>query len=182
MRTFVLGEFSTIDAVLKAAATLRDARVGTLDAYSPYPLHGMEEALGLPRSRVPLMALVCGVSGACGGYLLQWWCNAYDYPLNVGNRLTGLTAGWPAMIPITFESGILATALSLFFGTIVFFFKLPRPYHPVFESEAFRSASLDAFWISIEREDDDAAATAPLLQQLRALGARRVETVRGPTE
>ena len=140
-KTFVLGEFRDAESVLVAARTLREANVGTLDAYSPYPVHGMEEALGLPRSRVPLMALVCGVSGACGGYLLQWWCNAWDYPLNVGNRMT---AGWPTNIPITFESGILMTALALFFGTIGFFFKLPRPYHPVFESEAFRSASLDA--------------------------------------
>lgn len=179
MKTFVLGEFRDIDTVLAAARKLREAKVGVLDAYSPYPVHGMEEALGLPRSRVPLMALVCGVSGACGGYLLQWWCNAFDYRLNVGNRAPG---GWPSNIPITFESGILLTALALFFGTIAFFFKLPRPYHPVFESEAFRSASLDAFWISIEQDDDDTQAPAPLQQKLRELGALRVETVRGPTE
>ncbi len=179
MKTFVLGEFRDPDSVLVAARTLREAKVGTLDAYSPFPVHGMEEALGLPRSRVPLMALICGVSGACGGYLLQWWCNAWDYPLNVGDRTI---AGWPTNIPITFESGILMTALALFFGTIGFFFKLPRPYHPVFESEAFRSASLDAFWISVEQEQDDESAVAPVLQRLRDLGARHVETVRGPTE
>jgi hypothetical protein len=179
MHTFVLGEFQSIEAVLKAASTLRDAKVGTLDAYSPYPVHGMEEALGLKRSRVPLMAICAGLTGACGGYLLQWWCNAWDYPLNVGGRAI---AGWPTNIPITFESGILLTALSLFFGTIAFFFQLPRPYHPVFESEAFRSASLDAFWISVEQEQDDDASAAPVEQKLRELGARRVETVRGPTK
>lgn len=179
MKTFVLGEFRDIDSVLSAARKLREADVGPLDAYSPYPVHGMEEALGLPRSRVPLMALVCGVSGACGGYLLQWWCNAFDYRLNVGNRAPG---GWPSNIPITFESGILLTALALFFGTVAFFFKLPKPYHPVFESEAFRSASLDAFWISIEQDGADASAGEPLQRKLRELGALRVETVRGPTE
>ncbi|GAC1664350.1 MAG: DUF3341 domain-containing protein [Steroidobacteraceae bacterium] len=178
-KTFVLGEFRDVDSVLAAARTLREANVGTLDAYSPYPIHGMEEALGLPRSRVPLMALVCGVSGAGGGYFFQWWCNAWDYPLNVGNRAI---AGWPTNIPITFESGILMTALALFFGTLAFFFKLPRPYHPVFESEAVRSASLDAVWISVEQEEVVVAASAPVRQPLRVMGARRVETVRGPTE
>ena len=177
--TFVIGEFADIPTLLTAARKLREGNPGTLDAYSPYPMHGIEEALGLPKSRVPLMALIAGVSGACGGYFLQWWCNAYDYKLNVGNRTID---GWPTNIPITFECGILACGLALFFGTIAFFFKLPRPYHPVFESEAFRSASLDAFWISIEQERDDQEVIAPLVQQLRGLGAIRVETVRGPTE
>ena len=176
-KTFVLGEFTDTGALLSAAKVLREAMVGKLDAYSPYPVHGIEEALGIPKSIVPRIALLASLSGACGGYFLQYWCNVIDYPLNVGGRPLH---GWPSNIPVTFESAILVTALSIFFGSI-YLFGLPRPYHPVFESEAFRSASLDRFWLSIE-SDLQPAELGRLEERLRALGAGHVETVRGAIE
>jgi hypothetical protein len=176
-KTFVLGEFAQTETLLEAGRKLREAKVGKLDAYSPYPLHGIEEALGIPKSIVPKIALTGGLTGAIGGYCLQLWCNAIDYPTNVGGRPMH---SWPTNVPITFESGILLTALSIFFGSI-FLFGLPRPYHPVFETDAFRSASLDAFWISIE-SDKEPGELKDLEEKLRALGARRVETVRGSIE
>ena len=173
MKRFVLGEFGKPEACVDAARKLREGGVSGLDAYSPYPLHGIEDALGLPPSRVPLVALTGGVLGACGGYAMQWYLNSVAFAINVGNRPAH---GFWTNIPITFECGILLAVLSIFFSSIFGFFGLPRPYHGVFESEQFRTASLDAFWISIETDDDDAAVGA-LEQKLRETGARRVHAV-----
>jgi hypothetical protein len=172
MRRFVLGEFTHPDPCVKALHRLREGGIGGLDAYSPYPVHGMDEALGLPRSKVPLVALTGGVLGAIGGYAMQWWMNSRDYPINVGNRPAH---GFWTNIPITFECGILLAVLSIFFSSIFYFFKLPRPYHPVFESERFRTASLDAFWISAEAEGDE--SVAELERRFREMGAHQVHTV-----
>lgn len=172
MRRFVLGEFSEPESCVDAARKLRAGGVERLDAYSPYPLHGIDEALGLGKSPVPLVALTGGVLGALGGYTMQWWMNAVNYPINVANRPRH---GFWTNIPITFECGILLAVLSIFFSSIFFFFRLPRPYHPVFESEQFRTASLDAFWISAETEEE--AQVPELEEKLRQTGARRVHTV-----
>jgi hypothetical protein len=157
---------------VEAARRLRESGVAGLDAYSPYPLHGIDEALDLPRSKVPLVALSGGVLGALGGYALQWWMNSVDYPINVGNRPAH---GFWTNIPITFESGVLIAVLSIFFSSIFVFFGLPHTYHPVFESERFRTASLDAFWISAETADEN--AVPELERKFREAGARKVHTV-----
>ena len=172
MRRFVLGEFSKPEACVEAARTLHAQGVVGLDAYSPYPLHGIDEALELPPSKVPLVALTGGLLGLIGGYAMQWWMNGVDYPINVGNRPPH---GFWTNIPITFECGILLAVLSIFFSSIFGFFQLPRTYHPVFESEQFRTASLDRFWISAETEDEE--KVAGLQEQLRAAGAIRIHTV-----
>jgi hypothetical protein len=172
VRRFVLGEFGEPDDCVEAVRKLREQGVPGLDAYSPYPLHGVDEALGLPRSKVPIVALVGGVTGASLGYAMQWWMNAVNYPINVANRPQH---GFWTNIPITFECGILISVLSIFFSAIFYFFQLPRTYHPVFESEQFRTASLDAFWISAETEDE--TATTSLEEKFRSTGARRVHTV-----
>jgi Protein of unknown function (DUF3341) len=141
-----------------------------LDLHSPVPLHGADEALGLKRSIVPRIALVLGVTGAVGGYLMQVGMVAIDWPLNVGGRPPHSA---PAFIPVTFELGILFAALGIFFGL----FKLwgmPRLHHPVFEVEAFRSASVDGLWLSAAVEAGQVQAVAA---QLKALGARQVEIV-----
>jgi hypothetical protein len=172
MRRFVLGEFTHPEACVKAVHSLREGGVSGLDAYSPYPLHGIDEALALKRSKVPLVALTGGVLGAAGGYAMQWWMNAVNYPINVGNRPQH---GFWTNIPITFECGILLSVLSIFFSAIFYFFKLPRPYHPVFESERFRTASLDAFWISAEASEEE--SVRELERRFRELGAHKVHTV-----
>ena len=172
MRRFVLGEFSQPEACVEAARTLHAQGVPGLDAYSPYPLHGIDEALELPASKVPLVALTGGLLGVLGGYAMQWWMNGVDYPINVGNRPPH---GFWTNIPITFECGILLAVLSIFFSSVFGFFQLPRTYHPVFESEQFRTASLDRFWISVETEDESTVAS--LEEKLRAAGATRIHTV-----
>ena len=172
MRRFVLGEYAHPEECVEAAHRLHREGVAGLDAYSPYPLHGIDEALELPRSKVPLVALTGGVLGALGGYAMQWWMNGVNYPINVGNRPPH---GFWTNIPITFESGVLIAVLSIFFGSIFWFFRLPRTYHPVFESEQFRTASLDKFWLSAETNDE--AQVSALEEKLRSTGAVRVHTV-----
>jgi hypothetical protein len=172
MRRFVLGEFTEPDACVEAVRKLRESGVPGLDAYSPYPLHGIDDALALPRSRVPIVAITGGVLGALGGYALQWYLNSKAYPINVGSRPQH---GFWTNIPITFESGVLLSVLSIFFASIFGFFGLPRTYHPVFESERFRTASLDAFWISAETSDEN--AVAELERKFREAGAHKVHTV-----
>jgi hypothetical protein len=192
MRAYVLGEFEREHALLDAARALRArgsagtrlvrdgasyaesgfaAEIHDLDLHSPYPLHGSDEALGLRRSTVPLVTLVAGVTGAVTGYLLQWYVNAYAWALNVGNRPPHSP---PAFIPVTFELGVLFAALSIFGGLLFVYFRFPRVHHPVFEVEAFRSASIDGLWLSA---GVDAAHAESLAQELRRLGARQVSIV-----
>ena len=172
MKRLVLAEFAEPEPLVEAARKLRESGREGLDAYSPYPIHGIDEALKLPRSKVPLVALIAGLAGATGGYVLQWWTNAIDYEINVANRPPH---AWPTNIPVTFESGVLVCVLTIFFGGLFYFFGLPRTYHPVFEAEAFRSASLDKFWISAELSEGEEPQA--LERTLRELGARRVTQV-----
>lgn len=173
MRAYVLAEFEAEAALLEAARRLRTrGEVPVhLDIHSPYPLHGADEALGLRRSTVPLVALVAGVTGAITGYVLQWYTVGVAWPLNVGNRPPHSP---PAFIPVTFELGVLFAALSIFLGLLFAYFRFPRVHHPLFEVEAFRSASIDALWLSAEVEGKDADKVAA---DLRALGARQVSIV-----
>jgi len=171
MKAHVLGEFAREHALLDAARALRARGHASLDIHSPYPLHGADEALGLKRSTVPLVALVGGVTGAVTGYLLQFYVAAVAWPLNVGNRPPHSA---PAFIPVTFELGVLFSALAIFFGLLGGYFGFPRTHHPVFEVEEFRSASIDALWLSAEVDGKDAE---PLAQELRRLGARHVSIV-----
>ena len=164
---YVLAEFKDDQALLAAARRLRALGHRRLDAYSPYPVHGIDEALGLRRSRIPLIALVGGVAGAVGGYVMQWWMNAVDFVINVGNRLPHSP---PTNIPITFETGVLLASLSIVLGLFALC-GFPRTYHPVFEVEAFRTASVDALWLSAEVSRDE---EAPLTRELQQLGALQV--------
>ncbi len=172
MKNFILGEFSDSEQMVTALRTLREAGETGLDAYSPYPLHGTSEAIGLPKSRVTKFALGGGLLGACTGYAMQWWMNAVDYPINVGGRPLHSAPSW---VPITFELAVLFAAFAIFFGSIGLF-GLPRTYHPVFEDDAFRRASINTFWISVELRDDPKRAER-LLARLSELGASHVSSV-----
>ncbi len=172
MKAWVLGEFADDAALLAAARSLRARRANAaLDLHSPYPIHGADEALGLRRSTVPIVALAAGVTGAITGYLIQWYTVAWDWPLNVGNRPPHSA---PAFIPVTFELGVLFSALSIFLGLLFGYFRFPRVHHPAFEVEAFRSASIDALWLTAEVDGAEAEAVAT---DLRGLGARQVSIV-----
>jgi hypothetical protein len=170
VKRYVVAEFAAEAPLLAAARALRAEGQANLDLHSPAPIHGSDEALGLKPSIVPRIALVAGLTGAVTGYLMQWFMVGVDWPINVGGRPPHSP---PAFIPVTFELGVLFSALAIFFGL----FKLwgmPRLHHPVFEVEAFRSASVDGLWLSTAVDDAAAEATAA---RLRALGARQVQIV-----
>jgi len=170
VRRYVVAEFAAEAPLLEAARALRAEGQADLDLHSPVPLHGADEALGLKRSRVPLIALVAGVVGATTGYLMQWYLVGVDFPINVGGRPPHSP---PAFIPVTFELGVLFAALSIFFGLFALW-GMPRLHHPVFEVEAFRSASVDGLWLSAAVSAEAAEGTAA---RLRGLGARQVQIV-----
>jgi len=152
MKRFVLGEFEEPYACVDAVRRLRESGVGGLDAYSPHPLPGIEDALLLPAAR-SAGGPHRRPAGRDRRIRLQWYLNSIAYPITVGNRPQHASG---TNIPITFESGVLLAVLSIFFGSIFGFFQLPRTYHAVFESERFRTASLDKCWVSAETEDEAA--------------------------
>ncbi len=172
----MIGEFSTPHALVDATRTMRERGFTHMDTYSPYPLHGGSEALGLPRSKVPLLALIGGLTGVATAFTFQTWMNTIDYPLNVGGRPT---FSWPMWVPIMFELGVLLAAFSIFFG-LLGLSRLPQPYHPVFESEAFRSASTHGYWLSVEAKGEQSSER--ISQELGALGATHTEVVKGERE
>ena len=174
-KTWVLAQFETPEALLQAARAAREKGYVGLDAYTPFPLNGMDEALGLRRSRVPLIALAGALLGIATAYSFQLYTNGYDFPLNVANRPPH---SLPAFIPITFELAVLFSALFIFFGLMALS-RLPQPYHPAFEVEAFRSASTHAFWLSVET---DAGQAGGVEEQLRSCGASEISQVREEEE
>jgi hypothetical protein len=169
--SWVLGQFDSPEEMLEAARKLRTLGHADLDGYSPYPLHGMEEAFALKRSRVPLLVLCCALFGASAGYFMQYWCNAVDFPINVGGR--PFHALW-TNVPITFECGVLLGGFAAFFGVLALC-GLPRLHHPVFDAEPFRAASLDRFWISVRADEREKAEA-----DLRSVGATEIAVVEDP--
>ncbi len=161
-----MAEFEDSKTLVRAAERAKEAGYSRMEAYSPMPIHGISEALGQPPSRLPWAVFLGGLLGASGGYLLQYWTSAVDYPINIGGRPLN---SWPAFIPVTFECAILFAALTAVFGMFILN-GLPKPHHPVFNVEAFSRASVDRFFLCIETEDPkfDAAQTKRFLQNLGA--------------
>jgi Protein of unknown function (DUF3341) len=120
-----------------------------LDAYSPFPIEELHEALGGRHTRLPLIVLLGGLFGCVGGYILQYWVLAFAYPINVGGRPYH---SWPAFIPVTFECTILVAALSAVLGMLALN-RLPMPYHPVFNVPRFALASRNRFFLCVEAKD-----------------------------
>ena len=145
----LLAEFESPDALLAAAKATFAAGYRKIDAYSPMPVHGLGEAIGFPRTRLPWLVFAFGLLGAITGYSLCYWVSAIDYPLNIAGK--PLHSG-PMFIPVTFELTILFAALSSAFGMFIAN-GLPQPYHPVFNAPNFARASQDRFFLSIEAED-----------------------------
>ncbi len=146
-RRFVVAEFPGPSELLDGTRRIRESgHAASLDTHTPMPIHGLEAALGLGRPKIPTIVLCGAIAGACIAYAMIYFCNVIDFPINVGNRPLH---GPPANIPITFELAILLAAGSSFFGFFTLA-RLPKPYHPVFESEAFQRASVDGYFLSVE--------------------------------
>jgi len=172
-----LAEFATPAELYHACEGVRDAGYTRWDAHTPFPIHGLERAMGLRASRLPWVVLVTAVLGAAGGMGLQGWVSTIAYPLVISGKPF---FSWPAFIPITFELGVLGGAFGAVFGMLAFN-QLPTLHHPLFASARFERASDDGFFISIESWDPrfDADRTVDLL---RRLGAKEVELVASSSE
>jgi hypothetical protein len=164
----LLAEFDNPQALLEAVRQTHAAGYRHLDAYSPFPVEGLADALGFRRTRMPLVIFVGGLTGCLAGYLMQYWCNAVDYPINVGGRPLN---SWPMFLPVTFELTVLFAALAGVFGLLALC-GLPMPYHPLFNVPDFAGATRDRFFLCIEQADPlfDPGATRQFLAGLHPRG------------
>jgi hypothetical protein len=168
----LMAEFETPTELVDAATKARLAGYRRMDAYSPYPIHEMDEALGLRRTRLPMLVLAGGILGGLAGYSLEYWSQVIAYPLNIGGRPLH---SWPHFIPVAFETTVMGAALSAFVG-MWWRNGLPQPYHPVFNVPAFARASRDRFFLVIEAADPkfDRHATGKFLEGLHPVGVSDV--------
>jgi len=170
----VMAEFASGPALLDGIRALRDLGVSRLDAFTPYEVAGLEPLLGVRRSRLPWIALGIGLAFGGAAYLLQWWINVIDYPLNIGGRPYHSA---PAFIPITFEMTVLFAAAAALISALVLG-GLPRLWHPVFEIAGFERATIDRFWLAIAPDhgapDHGVIDRARVMAALEAAGALRV--------
>ncbi len=161
----LMAEFDTPEDLLAAAKHAHAEGYRRMDAYSPFPVEGLSEAIGFHHTRLPLLVLIAGIVGAIVGFASQYYVTVFDYPINVGGRPLN---SWPAYIPITFEVTILFAALTAVVGMIALN-RLPMPYHPVFNVPAFGRASRDRFFLCIEAADPrfDREGTRQFLESLK---------------
>lgn len=164
----LLAEFETADELLSATRAAREQGYARMEAYSPFAVEGLPEALGFYRTRMPLVVLIGGILGCLGGYLLAYYCAAIAYPLNIGGRPLN---SWPAFIPVTFEMTILIASLAAVLGMLALN-GLPMPHHPLFNISQFDRATQDRFFLCIRSDDPqfDAQATRLFLEGLHGLG------------
>ena len=170
----VMAEFEDPESLVAAAHQAREAGYTKMDAYTPFPIEELNEALGLTKSFIPLVVLIGGLTGLAAGYGLQYWISVINYPLMVGGRPFH---SWPSFIPVSYELMILFASFAAVISLIVFN-GLPMPYHPVFNVERFSMASNDRFFLCIEAEDPnfDREKTTKFLEQTRSSRVSDVES------
>jgi hypothetical protein len=169
----LIAEFDSPGDLVTAATRARGDGYRRMDAYSPFPIHEMTAALGMRRTKLPIVVLVGGLVGTATALLMQWFASAIHYPINVGGRPL---ASWPMFIPITFELTILFASFATVFGMLGMN-GLPMPYHPVFNVPRFALASRDRFFLCIEAKDPkfDLDRTRRFLETLGAHDIVEVE-------
>lgn len=145
----LMAEFDTATELVDAAREVRDAGYRKTDAFSPFPIHEMDEALGIRRSILPILVFFGGITGTISGVALQVFVHYIDYPTNIGGRPY---LSWPAFVPPSYELTILLAGFTAVFG-MLFLNGLPRPYHPVFNVPRFALATREKFFLLIEKAD-----------------------------
>jgi len=145
----VIAEFAGPEELVRAAEAARDAGYTQMDAFSPFPIHGLHEAVGMHHTKLPMIVLGGGILGGLGGFFMCWYANAISYPLNIGGKPFN---SWPAWIPVTFECAVLLAAFGAVFG-LPALHVLPMPYPPVFNVPRFHQASRDKFFLVIQGRD-----------------------------
>jgi len=168
----LMAEFDDPTSLVAATQRAHDAGYRRMDAYSPFPIEELHDALGSHHTRLPLIVLIGGLCGGIGGYTLEYWSSVMAYPLNIGGKPLH---SWPAFIPVTFETTILVAALTCVLGMLALN-GLPQPYHPVFNVPRFALASRNRFFLCIESKDPkfELEATRRFLE---TLNPREVTTV-----
>ena len=168
----LMAEFEDVNDAIVAARRTYAEGYRKIDAYSPFPVEELSEAIGFHRNGVALVCLVGGLLGCTGAYFLQWWINTISYPVNIGGRPFH---SWPSFIIVTFEMTILFAGLSAVFGMLALN-GLPMPYHPNFNVERFARASKDRFFLVIFSSDKkyDSTETRAFLEGLHPLSVEEV--------
>ena len=168
----LMAEFDEVNAAIVAAQNAYGAGYRKMDAYAPFPVEELSEAVGFQKNGVALVCLVGGLLGCTGAFILQWWINTISYPVNIGGRPLN---SWPSFIIMTFEMTILFSGLSAVFGMLALN-GLPMPYHPVFNVPQFDRASKDRFFLVIFSSDKnfDALRTRQFLESLNPISVAEV--------
>ncbi len=168
----LMAEFGSASDLLAAAKTTHGSGYNDIEAYSPFPVHGLGEAIGFHKNYVPLAVLIAGCIGACVGYGLQYWVSAITYPINIGGRPLN---SWPSFVIITFELTILFAGLTAVISMLVMN-DLPRPHHPVFNVPQFDRASQDRFFLCVFAADPKFSApeTRRFLEALKPISIAEV--------
>ena len=169
----LLAEYDTAADIMHAAEKVRDAGYRRWDVYTPFPIHGMDEAMGLKKSLVGWFTFCGGVTGVTLGYLMIWWMNAYDYAIVVGGKPLFSPI---YSFPVAYECTILLSAFGSL-GGMLFLNRLPRWYNPIFSSERFKKATHDKFFLAIEAMDPKFSDTETR-RLLQDSGSKHIEEVR----
>lgn len=177
----VLGLFPTADALMRAIEVVRRKNLGKLEAYTPYAIHGIDDALGLRRSPLGAMVMVMGIIGALTAVGFQYWVSAVDYPIVTGGKAPW---SWEAFVPIMFEVTVLFATFTAGLGMLFLLNKLPFFGHPVLGSDSIREITRDRFALAIESSDEqDAPIDAKTAKStLTDLGALSVEVIERPAK
>jgi hypothetical protein len=168
----IVAEFETPDELVSACRKAHAAGYRRMDAYSPFPLEEVADAIGFKKTQVPLLTLIGGILGGLSGFGLQYWVHVLAYPLNVGGRPLN---SWPSFIIITFELTILFAGITAVVGMLALN-GLPQPYHPIFNHPRFSAASRDRYFLCIESVDPkfDVGETTRFLQATAAVDVAEV--------
>lgn len=169
----LMAEFDNVDSVMAAARVVRDRGFSRWDVHSPFPIHGIDEAMGTRRTLLPWIVLGCGLTGLLAGLGLQLFTNSIDYRFLISGKPF---FSIPAFVPVIFETTVLFSAFGAVFGMLGLN-KLPMLYHPLFRSERFRRVTSDRFFVVIDASDPkfDEVQTAEFLKSFQPLSLERVE-------